>query len=297
MLDQLPEGSKVLVIRLRSLGDCVLTTPALHILKQARPDLRVAVMAEDRFADIFRGNPDVNAVLPAHPAAALVWSPRLTINFHGGGRSLWLTAASLAGRRAGFGHFRAQGLYNLRIPRAQEILGEERTVHTAEHMAAAMFWLGAKRMEIPRARLYAPRIPASEPYAVFHALASAPHKTWPAERFLSVARSFRRLKPVFIGGPGDDLSAFSEFSTVVNDSLTASLTLLQSASLFVGNDSGPAHAAAGFGIPLVALYGESDPVVWAPWRAHARKLVAGGPMDRIPVEDVQSAIAALEVDP
>ena len=64
MLDQLPSGAKVLIIRLRSLGDCVLTTPAIHILKQHRPDLRVAVMVEDRFADVFRGNPDVNAVLP-----------------------------------------------------------------------------------------------------------------------------------------------------------------------------------------------------------------------------------------
>ena len=65
MLEKLPSGAKVLIIRLRSLGDCVLTTPAIHILKQSRPDLRVGVMVEDRFAEIFRGNPDVNAVLAA----------------------------------------------------------------------------------------------------------------------------------------------------------------------------------------------------------------------------------------
>ena len=59
MLDKLPSGAKVLIIRLRSLGDCVLTTPAIHILKQSRPDLRVAVMVEDRFADVFRRNPDI----------------------------------------------------------------------------------------------------------------------------------------------------------------------------------------------------------------------------------------------
>jgi len=295
LIDSLPNGAKVLIIRLRSLGDCVLTTPAIVLLKKHRPDLRVAVMVEDRFADVFRGNPDVNAVLPPHPAAALIWNPSLTINFHGGSRSIWLTVASAARYRAGFGHFRSQQIYNRRIPRAQEILGEERTVHTAEHMASAMFWLGVPQAEIPRARLFAPAIPTAKPYAVIHALASAASKSWPAERFLAVARTLPHLEPVFIGGPGDDLSPFAEFRTQRNDSLRDTLALIQSASLFVGNDSGPAHIAAAFNIPLVVLFGESDPIIWAPWKANARTLVANGPMDRIPVEDVQNAIESLGV--
>lgn len=295
MLEKLPSGAKVLIIRLRSLGDCVLTTPAIHILKRTRPDLRVAVMVEDRFADVFRGNPDVNAVLPPHPAAALIWNPKLTINFHGGSRSMWLTAASTARYRAGFAHFRNSAIYNLRIPRAQEILGEARTVHTAEHMASAMFWLGAKRMEIPRAKLHVPILPPERPYAVIHALASAASKSWPAERFLAIARSLQHYEPIFIGGPGDDLTPFQEFRTQINPSLKDTFTLIQSASLFIGNDSGPAHIAAAFNVPLVVLFGESDPVIWAPWRAHARTLVAAGPMDRISIADVRHAIDALGV--
>ena len=39
VLDRLPPGSRIAVIRLRSLGDCVLTTPALALLKEYRPDL------------------------------------------------------------------------------------------------------------------------------------------------------------------------------------------------------------------------------------------------------------------
>ena len=295
MLDKLPSGAKVLIIRLRSLGDCVLTTPAIHILKQSRPDLRVAVMVEDRFADVFRRNPDIDAVLPPHPAAALVWNPKLAINLHGGSRSMWLTLASTARYRAGFAHFRQQNIYNLRIPRAQEILSVERTVHTAEHMASAMFWLGARRMEIPRARLHVPVVPADKPYAVIHALASAADKAWPAERFIEVARTLQHLEPIFIGGPGDDLSKFSEFRTRINHSLKDTLVLIQSASLFIGNDSGPAHIAAAFNIPLVVLFGESDPVIWAPWRAHAQTLVANGAMDRILTAEVLTAIEALGV--
>lgn len=294
MLDKLSSGAKVLIIRLRSLGDCVLTTPAIHILKQSRPDLRVAVLVEDRFADIFRSNPDIDAVLPPRAAAALVWNPKLTINFHGGSRSMWLTLASAAGYRAGFGHFRNRNVYNLRIPRAQDILNVERTVHTAEHMASAMFWLGARRMDIPRARLHAPVVPADKPYAVIHPFASAAGKTWPAARFIDVARQLRHLEPIFIGGPGDDLSKFSEFGIRIN-SLKDTLILIQSASLFIGNDSGPAHIAAAFNIPLVVLFGESDPAIWAPWRAHAQTLAANGAMDRIPTADVLTAIEALGV--
>jgi heptosyltransferase III len=47
VLERVPHGGRVLVIRLRSLGDCVLTTPALALLKQHRPDLRMAVVVED----------------------------------------------------------------------------------------------------------------------------------------------------------------------------------------------------------------------------------------------------------
>ena len=59
ILERLAPGSRVSVIRLRSLGDCVLTTPALAILKAARPDLRLSIVVEPRFAAIFAGNPDV----------------------------------------------------------------------------------------------------------------------------------------------------------------------------------------------------------------------------------------------
>src|SRR4051812_45392067 len=124
-LDNLPSGSRVAVIRLRSLGDCVLTTPALEILKTSRPDLDIAVVVEDRFASVFEGNPDVAEILPPTVNSIAHYRPVMTINLHGGTRSMVLTAASGARLRAGFAHFRGSSMYNIRIPRAQEILGEE----------------------------------------------------------------------------------------------------------------------------------------------------------------------------
>ena len=69
VLDRLPEGARVAVIRLRSLGDCVLTTPALALAKQFRPDLQLSVVVEDGFRAVFTGNPDVSQILAPNAAS------------------------------------------------------------------------------------------------------------------------------------------------------------------------------------------------------------------------------------
>lgn len=270
VLASLPQASRVAVVRLRSLGDCVLTTPALHILKHARPDLRIAVVVEDRFRELFEGNPDVDATLPPESSAVRRFAPWLCLNLHGGTTSAWITAVSGAPIRAGFAHFRNRLVYHLRIPRAQEILGAERKVHTAEHLASAIFYLGAERCEIPRARLFVAPGPARPaiPIAVIHPFAAAPEKTWPADRFIAVAEHLERsgMEPVFVGGAGDDFSPFGRRRTIAGRSLASLKSLLSCAALFVGNDSGPAHMAAAFGLPVVVVFSASDPEIWGPWR-------------------------------
>lgn len=295
VLDQLPAGSRVLLVRLRSLGDCVLTTPALELLGRFRPDLRLGVVVEDRFRAIYVGNPFLEARLAPRLPEVLRFRPRLTLNLHGGTRSLLLTLASGARWRAGFAHYRHQWAYNLPIPRAQAILGIERKVHTAEHVAAAMFYLGVAQTEIPRASLYAGDRPSSGPYAVIHALASQPDKTWPSARFVELARWLRSggLQPVFIGATGDDLSVFGEFQRVQGAPLAEVKALLRGAALFVGNDSGPAHMAAAFGVPVVVLFGSSDPLVWGPWKTAAEVLV--GPITGITPDQVRTAVEKLGV--
>src|SRR6266705_3478174 len=149
VLDRLPSGSRVAVIRLRSLGDCVLTTPALALLKRHRPDLRITVIVEPRFSAVFEGNPDIDEICPGAARADLA------LNLHGGTRSMMLTARSRARFRAGFAHHRYSFLYSTKIPTAQEILGVNRRVHTTEHLAAAVFFLGVPQTPIPRASLFA----------------------------------------------------------------------------------------------------------------------------------------------
>src|SRR2546425_378439 len=197
VLHRLPDGARVAVIRLRSLGDCVLTTPALDILKQSRPDLRVAVVVEDRFAP-----------------------------------------------------------------------------HT----------------DIPRARLSAVKRARAAPYAVIHPIASLPGKTWPAERFLAVAAQLD-IEPVFIAGPGEDLSVFRKYRTLAGAPLAEIKNLLANASLFLGNDSGPAHMAAAFGIPVVVIFGSSNVDVWRPWRTCSEVLSSADGIASVSTEQVVAAVA------
>jgi len=300
VLDDLPTAGRIAVLRLRSLGDCVLTTPALEILKRHRPDLHVAVVVEERFRAVFEGNPDIQEILPPEVGALRRFRPNLCLNLHGGTRSAWLTAASGARWRAGFGHFRHRFVYNVRIPRAQEILGVERTVHTAEHLASAVFYLGAPVGEVPRAKLCAGTgagTAITSACATIHPVAASAEKAWGGQGFLKVAGHLQRLgiEPVFIGAAGDDLSAFAAFRTLVGAPLGEMKRLLASSCLFVGNDSGPAHMAAAFGLPVVVIFGNSNPAIWGPWRTAAEIVRSPGGIAGVSVDDVLDALARLRV--
>lgn len=305
VLDRLPSGARVAIVRLRSLGDCVLTTPAIALLKSFRPDLEIGVVVEDRFTGVFKGNPDISQILAPHAASIGKFRPHLALNFHGGVSSVGLMLASAAGLRAGFAHFRFQPMYNVRIPRAQEILGPEilkcdRKVHTAEHLASAMFFLGVPQTEIPRARLFAAPMTRPRPYAVLHPFASEPTKTWPAENFLAVARRLNNdlgLEPLFVGGADDDLSAFAEFTCLQGAPLEELKSLIAGASLFIGNDSGPAHMAAAFGKPVVVLWGASDLDNWRPWRTESTVLSSPDGIHAIPPSEVAAALEAFVRQP
>jgi ADP-heptose:LPS heptosyltransferase len=295
VLEHLPEGARVAIIRLRSLGDCVLTTPALSILKSARPDLQLGVVAEPPFTAIFEGNPLITQIIAPTWQAVRQFGSTLCVNLHGGTRSQWMTALSGARWRAGFAHYKSTLAYNIRIPRAQRTLGVNRTVHTAEHLASAFIALGAPIGEIPRSQLYTDgkvHFEIEGRYAVLHPFASSPEKTWPSERFCEVARYLKlwNIKPIFLAGPKDDAGPFAAHA-VARGTLTEAKALMSKATVFIGNDSGPAHMAAAFSIPSIVMFSSTNPAIWGPWRTEQEVIVAREGLHTVSVSRI---IAALE---
>ncbi len=172
----------------------------------------------------------------------------------------------------------------------------DRVVHTAEHLASAVFFLGAPNGDIPRAKLVCGlgRPTPGGPLVVIHPFASEPGKTWPTERFREVIRRLD-MPATVLGGPGDDLSAFDEFPKMIGRPLEEVKSLLSGASLFVGNDSGPAHMAAAFGVPLAVIFGTSDVDVWRPWKAPSEVLTSPSGIQSISVDQVMAAVSRLRV--
>ncbi|MEI9972635.1 MAG: glycosyltransferase family 9 protein, partial [Ignavibacteriota bacterium] len=159
-----------------------------------------------------------------------------------------------------------------------------------------MFWLGAARCEIPRAKLVAPNVVHS-PIAVIHPVAATPEKTWRADGFLAVAEHLKTLglEPVFIGAAADDLVAFHGYRCIVGAPLAEVKSLLAGASFFVGNDSGPAHMAAAFGLPVAVIFGNSNPAIWGPWRTASEIVSAPGGIGAVETAQVLSALERLRV--
>jgi hypothetical protein len=109
-----------------------------------------------------------------------------------------------------------------------------------------------------------PRIPCPAEragFAAIHPFSGSARKNWPLEKFRQVARGLERAMPVrWCAGPEDPPLE----GAVRIDDLYGLARWLASARLYIGNDSGITHLAAAVGTPVLALFGPTDPGVWAP---------------------------------
>jgi heptosyltransferase III len=106
-----------------------------------------------------------------------------------------------------------------------------------------------------------------ENYAVIHPFSGSPRKNWPLEKFRRMARGLERAMAVrWCSGREDPPIE----SAVFIDDLYKLGCWLAKAQLYIGNDSGITHLAAAVGTPVLALFGPTDPAVWAPRGAHVR---------------------------
>jgi heptosyltransferase-1 len=98
-------------------------------------------------------------------------------------------------------------------------------------------------------------------------------KRWPAERYSSVARALAAegLQSVVNHGPGEE-SLAHEVETASGGaarafqcSISELIALTRRAKLFIGGDTGPMHLAAALKIPVVAIFGPTDPARNGPY--------------------------------
>lgn len=106
-----------------------------------------------------------------------------------------------------------------------------------------------------------------ENYAVIHPFSGSARKNWPLEKFRALAARLERTMPVMWCSGAEDPPLPG---AVRKDDLWELACWLSRAKLYVGNDSGITHLAGAVGTPVLAIFGPTDPAVWAPRGAHVR---------------------------
>jgi heptosyltransferase-3 len=142
---------------------------------------------------------------------------------------------------------------------------EDAGVHATDfYLAQVRDMARCESAGVPRIRCDVER----ENYAVIHPFSGSPRKNWPLEKFRALARQLERAMPVrWCAGPEDP--PLDEPATRIDD-LYELARWLAGARLYIGNDSGITHLAAAVGTPVLALFGPTDPAVWAPRGPHVR---------------------------
>lgn len=287
---------RVLVVRLRSIGDTVLATPSLHALRRFLPEARLDILLEDWVAPLLEGSHEVDRVLTVGRgskssrlrAARLIRAEKYDVvyNLHGGSTAALLTRATGARHRVGYAAYRYASLHNHAAPPSSALWGREKT-HSAEQQLALLGWTGVPVTDRPASRLPV-TLEASarvsrrlrdaglegRDFALVHPAAAFDTKTWAAENFARVVEHLdaRGLASVAVAGPGEgrvieELRSHASAPLVsFTDLSLPELTVLASrARLFVGNDSGVAHVAAAVSVPQVVVFGSSNVAHWSPW--------------------------------
>lgn len=305
---------RILVVRLDSIGDVLLSEPAISALRRRYPKARLDVVAGSAGRAILEGHPGINNLIlyeaPWHAAwrgHGVSWirgtMPLLRVlgklrrigydlvcELRGDFRDIAFASACGARARVGSGD-RGGGFFltrNVSLPAG---------AHHLEKAFAIAAVCGAQG-PVDRPRLYLsedqrtqaenllPR-DGGRPYVAIHLGAGFPSKCLPVDRFAQAAEALasRGASPVVVGGP-DDAPRVAEFKAALSAQaidLVGRLTVRETAAvlerctLFVGNDSGPMHLAAAVGTPVVAAFGPSDAGMYHPWGVPHRIVQLGLP--------------------
>ena len=293
---------KVLLIRLRRIGDIAMTTPAVAALKRALPQASLTYIVEEPYGRLIEGNPDVEETIriPPHQTAfsflGLIRRLRrerfdIAIDFHGGPRASRIAWLSGAGLKVGYELKHKEFFYDIRVPRSRA----GAPIHSVENHLNLVRAAGIEihepwpRLVLPPAlpeetkrieELWAANGTPDQRMVVLHVGAGNAFRDWGSKNLSELAGCLAGLPEVLVAlvGSAEDIpraeqmrvesrNAILSFAGMLN--LIELRELIGRAKLFVGPDSGPMHIAASTSTPIVALFGPNLPEYNAPWRAQA----------------------------
>ena len=231
---------RVLLIRLRLIGDVVLSTPVIRALRRAFPDATLTYLVERDAAAVVAGNRDLDRIIVVERTRGLrrvlddvklAWQLRrdrydVVIDMHGGPRSSWLTLATGAPQRIGYDMPGRQWMYTRTIPRARELRPRHSVLNQWDLLEGIEGWPGeaadpardAVAMPVDPdadrrivARLRAAGVAPGHQLIVLHVSASNPFRRWPEPAFAEVVASLVSQSPdrrvILSSGPSDRLAA------------------------------------------------------------------------------------------
>ena len=200
---------KILLVRLRSIGDTVLATPSLFALKRFLPQAQVDILLEDWVAPVLSGYVHAdnvitlqrNSVTSRALVARKLRAARYDVvyNLHGGTTSTILTRASGAKHRVGYASYQYARLHNQLSPSPLLLWGREKT-HSVEQQLALLGWTGvpvsdgpptqlgltAEAVSSVKKRLVAAGLDEQQPFALVHPAAAFATKQWGTDKFARI---------------------------------------------------------------------------------------------------------------
>lgn len=266
------------------LGDAVMAAPAIRAFKLGRPDAQLAILTPEKLAAFWRTQPEVDEVIgiPAkegifRTASRLRGRFEVAVLFPNSPRSA--LEAWLAGipRRVGYaGRWRKRLLNQVisikkrpRIPKPEHHADRywriAATCGAADHPASSSQW--APESPTPRIAI----CPGAE---------YGPAKRWPAACFREVMEKVSariRCEWVVVGAAGDvDIAAAvclgfpgPARNLAGKTSLDELITTLRGCHALLTNDTGTMHLADALGVPLVAIFGSTEPALTGPRGEHS----------------------------
>ena len=293
---------KVLIVRVGAMGDVIHALPAVAALRVARPEWGIDWVVDSRWAALLvDGEGRGPVVSRVHLAETKLWtgsplSPAtlrsvlalrralraerydLAVDMQGTLRSAVIGRMSGAKELVGYGDPReamAARLYGRKIVRRGAHVVEQGAALLGE---AAGVELAPAAVELPHeawAEEWAEATVAGRRVCVLSAGAGWGAKRWPVERFGELARRLREMGfAAVVNAPRKDdavaaavVAASEGAAEMVVCNMTGLIALVRRAAVVAGGDSGPVHLAAVLGVPVVALFGPTDPARNGPWGA------------------------------